>query len=79
MINEHAEMKKELGKYKSIVEKFTFNSERLNMLLKDQQAIFNRANLGYKPLNKQRTVENLFIKLFLKNKNMIKNFFKKNS
>ena len=32
------------------------------MLLKDQQTVFNHASLGYKPLNKQRTVENLFIK-----------------
>ena len=32
------------------------------MLLKDQQVVFNHAKLGYKPLNKQRTVENLFIK-----------------
>ena len=55
-------MKKELDKYKSIVKKFTFSSERLNMLLRDQRAMFNHAGLGYKPLNKQRTVENLFIK-----------------
>ena len=32
------------------------------MLLKDQRAIFNCARLGYKPQNKRRTVENLFIK-----------------
>ena len=32
------------------------------MLLKDQRVVFNRAGLGYKPLNKERTVENLFIK-----------------
>ena len=36
MIDEHGEIKKELEKYKSIVEKFTFSSERLNMLLNDQ-------------------------------------------
>ena len=32
------------------------------MLLKDQRAVFNHVGLGYKSLNKQRTVENLFIK-----------------
>ena len=48
MINEHAEIKKQLEKYKSIVKKFTFSSERLNLLLKDQRAILNRAGLGYK-------------------------------
>ena len=52
MIDEHAEMKKELEKYKSIVENFTFSYKKLNMLLKDQRAIFNRIDLGYKPLNK---------------------------
>ena len=52
MIEEHVKIKKELEKYKSIVDKFTFSFERLGMLLKDQQAIFNHADLGYKPLNK---------------------------
>ena len=62
IISEHSVSKKELEKYKSIVEKFTFSFEKLNMLLKDQRAIFNHARLGYKPLSKQRTIENLFIK-----------------
>ena len=60
ILNEYSELKKELDRYKFIIEKFTFSSERLNMLLKDQQTVFNRAGLGYKPLNKQRTVENFF-------------------
>ena len=52
IISEHSKLKKKIKKYKSIVEKFTFNFEKLNMLLKDQRAIFNRVELGYKPLNK---------------------------
>ena len=32
------------------------------MLLKNQRAVFNNADLGYKPSNKQRTIENLFVK-----------------
>ena len=66
MIDEKTKIKKELEKYKSIVEKFTFSSERLNMLLKDQQVVFNHVDLGYKPLNKERTVENLFVKFIPK-------------
>ena len=62
ILSEHSGLKKELKKYKSIIDKFTFNSERLNMLLKDQRAIFKCVELGYKSLNKQRMVENLFIK-----------------
>ena len=65
ILNENSESKKELDKYKFIVEKFTFSSKRLNMLLRDQRAIFNSTELGYKLLNKQRTVENLFIKFIL--------------
>ena len=66
MIEEHIKTKKELEKYKSIVDKFIFSSKRLDMLLKNQWAIFNHASLGYKPLNKQRTIENLFIKFIPK-------------
>ena len=68
MIDEHAKVKKELEKYKSIVDKFTFSSKRLDMLLKNQRVVFNHISLGYKPLNKQRTVENLFIKFILEKK-----------
>ena len=52
MIEEHVKTKKELEKYKSIVDKFTFSSKRLDMLLKNQQVVFNHVGLGYKPLNK---------------------------
>ena len=66
ILSEHSRLNKYLEKYKSIVKKFTFIFERLNMLLKGQWAIFNHAGLGYKSLNKQRTIENLFIKFILK-------------
>ena len=79
MINEQTKIKKELEKYKSIVEKFTFSSERLNMLLKDQRTVFNHSDLRYKPFNKQRTVENLFIKFILeKQKATICHYYGKN-
>ena len=52
MLSKHSELKKKLEKYKSIVENFIFSLERLNMLLKDQRAVFNHAGLGYKPHNK---------------------------
>ena len=35
------------------------------MLLRDQHEVFSHARLGYKLLNKQRSVENLFIKFIL--------------
>ena len=62
MTDEHSKVKKELEKYKLIVDKFTYSFERLDMLLKNQRTVFNRTGLGYKPSNKQKTVENLFVK-----------------
>ena len=61
MIDEHSKVKKELEKYKSIVDKFIYSSECLDILLKNQWMVFNHAGLGYKPLNKQKTIENLFV------------------
>ena len=59
--DEHSKVKKELEKYKLIVDKFTFSSERLDMLLNNQRAVFNRAGIGYNPTNKQKVVGNLFV------------------
>ncbi len=53
---------KELEKYKPLVEKFTYSSEKLNMILNSQRAVFNRAGLGYKPKNKQKLLSNFFVK-----------------
>ena len=71
ILSKHLELEKELEKYKSIIERFTFCSERLNMLLKDQRTVFNHARLGYKPHNKQRIVKNLFVKFILEKQKLI--------
>ena len=52
MIDEHTKVKKELENNKSIIDNFTYNFERLDMLLKNQWAIFNHVSLGYKRSNK---------------------------
>ena len=41
------------------------------MLLKNQRMVFNHAGLRYKPLNKQRRVENLFIEFVPKKQKSI--------
>ena len=53
--------KEELEKVKPFVEKFTFSSEKLNMLLNSQHAVFNKAGLGFKPHNQQKLYKNFFI------------------
>ena len=37
-----------MQKIKPFIEKFTYSSEKLNMLLNNQRAVFNKAGLGYK-------------------------------
>ena len=38
----------ELNKVKLFVDKFTFSSQRLDMILKNQKAVFDRAGLGFR-------------------------------
>ena len=60
ILNEHLELKIELDKYRPIIKKFTFSSKKLNMLLSDQRTVFNHIGLGYKPLNKLKSIKDFF-------------------
>ena len=53
-------LKDELKKVKPFVEKFTYSSEKLNMLLNNQRAVFNKAGLGYNSQKKQKFFKNFF-------------------
>ena len=59
---EKLNLTKELEKYKPIVEKFTFSSEKLDMILNSQRAVFSKVGLRYKPNNKQKFLKNFFVK-----------------
>ena len=48
LLQENKKYNDELEKLKPFVEKFTYSSEKLNMLLNNQRAIFNKAGLGFK-------------------------------
>ena len=61
LLKERDALKKELEKVKPFVEKFIYSSEKLNMLLNNQRAIFNRAGLGYKSKQRQKYFKNFFI------------------
>ena len=45
-------MTKDLEKDKSLLDRFTLSSNRLDMMLKNQWAIFDKARLGYKTYQK---------------------------
>ena len=46
LISENKSLKLDVEKYKPIVDKFTYSSEKLNMILNSQRAVFNKAGLG---------------------------------
>ena len=45
-------MKNEITKLKPMIEKFTQSLNKLQMILDNQKAIFDKAGLGYNPLKK---------------------------
>ena len=48
LISKTEELSKELEKAKSLVDRFTLSSNKLELILKSQQAIFDKAGLGYR-------------------------------
>ena len=49
LTSENKNLKSKLDKYKLIIYKFTYSSEKLDMILNSQQAVFNRVGIGYNP------------------------------
>ncbi len=62
LVKENLDLKNEVHKYKPIVEKFTQSSEKLNLILSNQRAVFNKAGLGYKTNKQQKYLKNFFVK-----------------
>ena len=60
LIQENQNLKDEMNKLKSIVDKFTLSSNKLNMILENQKAIYDKAGLGYKPLKKQKFLKDIY-------------------
>ena len=55
-------MEYELNKIKPFVDKFTLSSYKLNMILRDQKAIFDKVGLGFNSYVKQKSTNNLYRK-----------------
>ena len=68
-------MEHEQNKSKPFVDKFTLSSCKLNMILRDQKAIFDKACLGFKSYVKQKFVNNLYRKYV--NENMSCSYYEK--
>ena len=62
LISKNKNFTKNLEKSKSLIDRFILSSTRLNMMLKSQRAIFDKAGLGYKSYYKQKSINTLYKK-----------------
>ncbi len=53
---------KEVNKFKPIVEKFTISSEKLNLMINNQRAKFEKAGLGYQSWYTQKSLNDICVK-----------------
>ena len=52
LTQENLNLKNKIAKLKPMIEKFTLSSTKLQMILDNQKAIFDKVGLGYNPLKK---------------------------
>ena len=62
LTNELYATKKKLDKTKSLFDKFTLSSQRLDEMIKNQRAVFDKTGLGYRCYDKQKSINNLYKK-----------------
>ena len=55
-------MTKEVDKHKPTIDKFTLSSQKLNLMLDNQKAVFDKAGLGYNPNKNQKYLKNIISK-----------------
>ena len=65
----------ELSKINPFVEKFIFISQKLDIIMNNQKAVFDRADLGFRSYAKQKSTNNLCKKS--SNKNMTCSYSRK--
>ena len=56
---------------KSMIKKFTLGSQKLQSILNNQKAVFDRARIAYNSLRKQKLVKNIFIKAYSENHSIV--------
>ena len=52
LMQHNTKLRKVIEILKPIVQKFTFSSEKLQLMLKNQKSIFNNAEIGFNSLRK---------------------------
>ena len=62
LTNDHEFSKEELNKLNPFVDRFTLSSHRLDLILKNQKMVFDKARLGYRSYDKQKPISNLYKK-----------------
>ena len=62
LIKKNKNLTKDLEKTKSLIDRFTLSSTRLDMMLKSQRTVFDKAGLGYRCYDKQKTINYLYKK-----------------
>ena len=60
----------------SMLEKFKIGSQKLQLILNNQKAIFNKAGIGFNPLRRKKFVKNMFTKATHENHSIV--YFKCN-
>ena len=61
VLQENQSLKEELEKVKPFIDKFTYSSEKLDLLLNNQRTVFDKAGLGFKTQRKQKFFKNFFV------------------
>ena len=59
---ENDRLTKEVDKLKPIIDKFTLSSQKLNLMLDNQKAVFDKVGLGYNPNKTQKYLTNMISK-----------------
>ena len=62
LVSKNEVLSKDLAKAKFLLDRFILSSNRLDMMLKNQRAIFDKARLGYKSYYKQKSINTLYKK-----------------
>ena len=62
LISKTEEFSKELEKAKSLVDRFTLISNKVKLILRSQQVVFDKVKLGYRSYYKQKSANNSYKK-----------------
>ena len=65
-MEENIKLRKEIEVLKLMVDKFIFDSQKLQLILNNQNIILNKARISFNPLRKYKFIKNMFARAFHK-------------